>query len=106
MKDKAQGRVSDSSADTQEKEVEFSESLRRPEESEEDSSGLDRDNQDAIQEQPGTLRRSVRVTVPPTRYDWDDDHIFFALVAETEEPDSFREAIKADDQSKWITAME
>jgi len=44
MKDKAQGRVSDSLTDTQEKEVEFSESLRRPEESEEDSSGLDRDN--------------------------------------------------------------
>jgi len=44
MKDKAQGRVSDSLADTQEKEVEFSESLKRPEESEEDSSDLDRDN--------------------------------------------------------------
>ena len=69
MKDKAQGRVSDSLTDTQEKEVEFSESLKRPKESEEDSSDLDRDNQDAIPEQPGPLRRSVRITVPPTRYD-------------------------------------
>ena len=38
MKDKAQGGASDSSADTQEKEVEFSKSPKRPEGSEEDSS--------------------------------------------------------------------
>jgi len=38
--------------------------------------------------------------VPPTRYEWDE------LVTKTEEPDSYREAIEADDHEKWITAME
>jgi len=41
--------------------------------------------------------------VPPTRYGWDDDHVSFALVIETE-PDSYREAIKENDHNKWITA--
>ena len=50
MKDKAQGRASDSSADTQKKEVEFSDSPKRLEESEEDSSNPDGDNQEAILE--------------------------------------------------------
>jgi len=44
--------------------------------------------------------------VPPTRYGWDDDHVSFALVTETGVPDNYREAIEADDHSKWITAME
>jgi len=44
--------------------------------------------------------------VPPTRYGWDDDHVSFALVIETGEPDSYREAIEADDHSKWITVIE
>jgi len=52
------------------------------------------------------LRRSVRVTVPPIRYGWDDDHVSFALVTKTGELDSYREAIEADDHSKWITVME
>jgi len=43
--------------------------------------------------------------VPPGRYGWDDDHIFFALVT-TGDPDGYREAIEADDHDKWITAME
>ena len=48
------------------------------------------------------MRRSVRVTVPPIIYGWNDDHVSFALVTETGEPDSYRKAIKADDHDKWI----
>ena len=44
--------------------------------------------------------------MPPTRYGWDDDHVSFALVTEIGEPDSYREAIDADDHGKWITTME
>ena len=51
------------------------------------------------------MRRSVRVTVPPIRYGWDEDHISFALVIETGEPDSYREEIEADDHGKWFIAM-
>ena len=72
--------------------VKFSESPKRPEGSEKDSSDPDGNNQEAIQEQPTPLKRSVRVTVPPTRYDRDDDHVSFALVIETREPNSYREA--------------
>ena len=42
----------------------------------------------------------------PTRCGLDEDHVSFTLVTETGEPDSYREAIEADDQGKWITAME
>ena len=105
--DKAQDEASNSSAaDTQEKGVEFSDSPSRPEGSEEDSSDLDGDDQEATQEQPRLLRWSVRVTVPLTRYGWEDDHVSFALVTETGDPDSYREAIETDDHSKWITVME
>jgi len=103
---KAQGGASDSSADTQKKEVEFSESPKRPERSEEDSSDSDGDEQEATKEQLRPLRWSVRVTVSPTRYGWEDDHVSFALVIETGKPNSYREAIKADNHGKWITAME
>jgi len=100
--DKAQGGISDSSAaNTQEKGVEFSDNSKRPEGSEEDSSDSDGDKQEAIQEQPRPLRRLVRVTVPP-----DEGHVSFTLVTETGEPNSYREAIEADDHDKWITAME
>jgi len=44
--------------------------------------------------------------VPPTRYDWEDDQVSFALVTETCDPSSYREVIKVDDHGKWITAME
>jgi len=44
--------------------------------------------------------------VPPTWYDWDEDHVSFALVIETGEPDNYREAIEADDHDTWITAIE
>ena len=47
MKDKAQGRASDSLTDTQKKEVEFSESLKRPEGSEENYSDSDGDEHEA-----------------------------------------------------------
>ena len=66
--DKSQGRTSDSSR-------------------EEDSSDSDGDKQEATQEQPRPLRRSVRVMVPSTRYGWDEDHVFFALVIEAGEPE-------------------
>jgi len=97
---KAQGGASDSSTNAPEKGVEFSESPKRPEGSEEDSSNPDGDNQETTQEQPRPLRRLVRVTVPPTRYHWDDDHVSFTLVTEIREPDSYREAIEADGHGK------
>ena len=75
----AQGGASDSSADTQEKRVEFSESPKRPERLEEDSSDSDGDEQEATQGQPRLLRRSDNVTVPRIRYDWNDNHVSFAL---------------------------
>jgi len=69
MEDKAQGGASDSSAaDTQEKRIEFSDSPKRPEGSEDDSSDSDGDKQEATQEQPRLLKWPVRVTVPPIRY--------------------------------------
>jgi len=104
--DRAQSGALDSSVDTHEKEVEFSKIPKWPEGSKEDSSDPDGDKQEATQEQSRPLRWSVRVTVPPIRYDWDDDHVSFALVIEKGKPDSYREAIKADDHNKWITAME
>ena len=106
MEDKAQSGVLDSVTDTQEKKVEFSESPKRPEGSEEDSSNSDGDEHEATQEQPRLLRLSVRFTVPPTRYGWEDDQFLFALVTKTGDADSYREAIEADDHGKWITTME
>ena len=97
--DKAQG-PSDSSTDTHEKGVKFSYSPKRPEGSGEDSSDSDGDKQVAILEQPRPLRRSVRVTVPPTWFGWDDGHVSFALVKETGKPKSYRKAIKANDHGK------
>ena len=67
-----------------------------------DSSDSDGDEQEVTQEQPRLLRQSVRVTVPPTKYDWEDDHVSFALVKEIGEPDSYRKAIEADDHDRWI----
>ena len=61
MEDKAQGRALDSSANTQKKEVDFSESPKRPERSKEDSSDSNGDKQEATQKQPRPLRWSVRV---------------------------------------------
>jgi len=78
--DKAQGGALDnSSADTHEKGAEFSDSLKRPEGSEEDSSNSDGDKQEATQEQPRLLRGSVRVMMPPTRYDWHEDHVSLCI---------------------------
>jgi len=45
-----------------------------------DSSDSNEDKQEATQEQLKSLRRSVTVTMPPTRYGWDEDHVPFALV--------------------------
>jgi len=105
MEDKAQGGDSPA-ADTQKKRVEFSDSPKRLEVSEEDSSDSDEDKHESTQEQPKSLRRSVRVTVAPLRYGWEKDHISFTLVKETGEPDSYREAVDSDNHDKWITAME
>jgi len=106
MKDKAQGGALDNSVDTQEKRVEFSENPKRSDGSNKDSSDSNADEQEATQEKHKSLRRSVRVTVPPTMYGWEDDHVSFALVTETSDSSSYREAIKTDDHSKWITVME
>jgi len=37
-------------------------------------------------------------------YDWEDNHVSFALVTEIGDPNSYRETIEAD--GKWITAKE
>ena len=66
----------------------------------------DGNEHEATQEQSRPLRRSVRITVPPKRYDWEDDHVSFVLVIKTGDPSSYREAIEANDHDKWITAME
>jgi len=50
--------------------------------------------------QPRLLKRSVGVTVPPTRYSWKDDHISFALVTEMGDPSSYSEEIATDDHNK------
>jgi len=104
--DKAQGGASDSSTNTQEKKVEFLDNPKRPDESEEDSSDSYRNEQKATQKQPRPLRQSIRVTVPPAWYGWKDDHDSLAFVTETGDPSSYREAIEANNHSKWITAME
>jgi len=52
------------------------------------------------------LRWLVRVTVLPTKYGWEDDHVSITLVTETCDPSSYRESIEVDDHSKWITVME
>ena len=52
------------------------------------------------------MRWSVRVTVPPTRHDWEDDHVSFTLVTETGDPSSYKEATETDDSDKWAIAME
>ena len=44
--------------------------------------------------------------MPPKRYSWEDDHIFFALVTKGGDPSSYKEAIEVDDINKWTTSME
>jgi len=43
--------------------------------------------------------------VPSIRYGWEDDHVSFALVTETRDPKSYREAIEVDNSDKWITVI-
>ena len=43
--------------------------------------------------------------MPPIRYGWKDDHVSLTLVIEVGVPESYREAIEADDYGKWTTAM-
>jgi len=66
----------------------------------------DRDEYEATQEQPRPLRQLVRVMMPPTRNGWEDDHVYFVLVTETSEPNSYSDMIEADNHGKWITAIE
>ena len=47
----------------------------------------------------------LRVTVPPARYDCEDEHVSIALVIETGDPSRYRELIEANDLGRWITAM-
>ena len=69
MEDKAQGGAPDSAADSQAKEIEFSDSSKKPDGSDEDPSESDGDEHEATQQQPRSLRQSDRVLVPPLRYD-------------------------------------
>jgi len=56
--------------------------------------------------QPRLLRRLDRVLVPPIRYGWDEDQVSFALVMETGDPSTYKEAVEVDDRDKWAIAME
>jgi len=67
--DKAQSGAPYCSTDTRVKIVEFSDSPKRHDESDKNSSDSDGDEQNATQEQPRQLSQSVRVSVSPTRYD-------------------------------------
>jgi len=100
MEDTGQGWAPDSSADSHVKGVEFSDGPKRPDGSDKDSSDLNVDEPEATQEQSRPLKRSDRVSVPPTRYDWENDHVSFALVAGTWNPISYMEVIEADDHNK------
>jgi len=91
-----------SSADSQTESVEFSEISDTSVENSETGGDID----EATQEQPRPLRRSSRISVPPTRYGWSDEHVSFALVTEAGDPACYRDAIEADDHDKWVTAME
>jgi len=50
--------------------------------------------------QPISLKRSDRVSVSPIRYGREDDQVSFALVTKTGDPNSYKEAIEADDSDK------
>ena len=65
---KAQDEAPNSSIDTWVKGVDYPDSPKRPDVSDEESSDSDGDEQEAAQEQPRPLRWTVRVSVPPTRY--------------------------------------
>ena len=43
--------------------------------------------------------------MPPTRYDWEDKYVSFAIVTEIGDPSSYKETIEAEDHGKWITVM-
>jgi len=62
MEDRAKGRVSDSSADSQSKEFEFSDDLNKLARSDEDSSDSDRDKKKATQEKHVQSRPLMRLT--------------------------------------------
>jgi len=38
--------------------------------------------------------------VPPTIYGWEDDHVSFALVTKTGDPNNYKEVVEADDSYK------
>jgi len=81
----------------------------KPVRSDEDSSVSYGNMQESIQEQLVQLRplwRSDIVSVPPIRYDWEEDQVSFALVTEAEDPSSYKEAIEADDSDKWVIVIE
>jgi len=79
---KAQGEASDSSVDSQREEFEFSDDSNK-------SVGSDEDRQEATQEQHVQLRPlrwPNKVSIPPIKYDWEEDQISFALVTEAGDP--------------------
>jgi len=71
-----------------------------PDKSDEDSSDSDRNEQETTQEQPRSLKQSVRISMPPTKYHWEDNHASFTLITKTRDLSSYREAIEADDHDK------
>ena len=104
--DKVQGGVSNVPVDSQ-VEVEVLEVPKSPEGTTEETE-IERDGEQATQEQPRPLRRSSRTVVPPSRYGWEDedDHVSYALFTEVGDPCSYREAIEADDSDRWMTAIQ
>ena len=101
MEDKVQRETSNSSTDTLKNGIEFSKSLKRPEGSEEDFSDSDRDEQEATQEQPKLLSYSATNKVWLRRWS-----CLFRISNRNMRAYSYREAIEAADNGKWITAME
>jgi len=45
-------------------------------------------------------------SVPLIKYDWDEDQVSFILITEAGDSNSYKEAIKVDDNDKWDIAME
>ena len=109
MEDNVKGRASDSSANSQREEFEFSDDSNRPVGSDEDSSVSGGDRQEATQEQKvqsRPLRRSDRVSVPSIRYGWEENQVSFALVTKVGDPSSYKEVTGADDSDKWVIVIE
>jgi len=106
--DKMHGEISDSSADSQSKEFEFSDDDNKPGGSDEllRFRWRQEGSYSRVMEQPKLLRRSDSVSVLPIRYGWDEDQVSFELVTKAGDHSSYKEAIETNDSDKWVIVME